>query len=96
MRIRLALAVTAAATFALGLSGCSEQHDAGPAGEVIAKHTDQECKRTGTGKKKRRSCHTEYDLTVRTPKGDEVEFDVSSSDYDKCFRGSSYPRCTKR
>ncbi|MGW1029361.1 hypothetical protein ACWD4J_37745 [Streptomyces sp. NPDC002577] len=96
MRIRFALAVTAAATLALGLTGCSDQHDAGPAGKVIAKDTDRECKTKGTGKKKRRSCHTEYELTVRTPKGDEVEFDVSSSDYYKCSQDSSYPKCTKQ
>ncbi|MEU0603921.1 hypothetical protein ABZ484_37720 [Streptomyces sp. NPDC006393] len=93
MRIRLALAVTAVA--ALALTGCSDQHK--PAtGKVIAKDTDRECKSKGTGKKKRRSCHTEYELTVRTSKGDEVEVDVSSSDYNACSEGASYPRCAKR
>jgi hypothetical protein len=94
MRIRLALAVTAVA--ALALTGCSDQHKHDPSGKVIAKDTDRECKSKGTGKKKRRSCHTEYELTVRTSKGEEVEFDVSSSDYNACSQGASYPRCAKR
>ncbi|WP_030182869.1 DUF2500 family protein [Streptomyces sp. NRRL S-813] len=94
MRIRLALAVTAVA--ALALTGCSDQHKPGPAGKVIAKDTDRECKSKGTGKKKKRSCHTEYELTVRTSKGDEVEVDVSGSDYNSCSEGASYPRCAKQ
>lgn len=36
-----------------------------------------------------------YKLTTRDEDGIETEFRVGRSDYDACYRGSSYPRCTR-
>lgn len=94
-RVRPPLLLAAAVAAVLALSGCSDGASR-PAGTVTAKETDQECGSSKSGKKKRhRSCHTEYELTVRTKKGKEVEFDVSRSDYEDCAQGSAYPKCTK-
>ncbi|MDH6449624.1 MULTISPECIES: hypothetical protein [Streptomyces] len=80
--IRLA-AVSAVA--ALLLAACGELPQ-GPAGRVIDKDTDyQPATKT-----------SDYFLTVRTPEGEEDEFEVSSDDYDRCYRGSAYPGCIKR
>lgn len=58
----------------------------GPAGRVVDKDRDWQ----PTTKTFR------YELTVRTKGGDEVEFRVTDSDYDNCYRGSAYPTCTSR
>ncbi|MEU6381043.1 hypothetical protein [Streptomyces sp. NPDC046909] len=64
-------------------------------GTVVGKDTDYECKTKKKGTKKSRSCHTEYELTVRTKSGDEEEVDVSSGVYGRCAQGASYPKCGK-
>lgn len=85
---------------ALGLTGCSDTREQGPAGRVVAKDSDRECRTTwsGSGKKRRshQSCHTEYELTTRDKQGDDHEFEVSSDVYDNCRRGSAYPGCIDR
>ncbi|MFF3928612.1 hypothetical protein [Streptomyces hirsutus] len=86
-------ALTAAALL-LTVSSCSGGHDQGPAGQVVAKESDYECKTTG--KKSRRSCRWEYELTTRDRHGDTHEFEVSSDVYDKCRHGSAYPACINR
>ncbi|WP_338697866.1 hypothetical protein V2W30_18145 [Streptomyces sp. Q6] len=63
-------------------------------GTVVSKDTDHECsKKKG---KKTRSCHTEYELQIRTKGGDQEEVDVSSSAYEKCAEGATYPKCADR
>lgn len=90
-------ATVTALTLSAGLvvTGCTDAHKPGPAGRVVAKNTDRNCHSSGSGKHRHRSCDTDYQLTVRTKNGDRAEFDVSSADYDRCRRGSAYPRCTK-
>lgn len=82
-RIRVAAAVVAALG-AVALTGCG--YDQGPPGTVVDKDRDYYASTKSW----------DYDLTVRTKDGKEVEFDVSSDDYDDCYRGSAYPRCTER
>lgn len=95
MRRALALLGAVLTAAALTLTAC-DSHPQGPAGRVVAKDKDHECHTTGTGKKRHRSCHWEYELTTRDKHGQEHEFDVSASDYGDCRHGSSYPKCTKR
>ncbi|GGX99058.1 hypothetical protein [Streptomyces fructofermentans] len=80
---------------ALALAAC-DTHKPGPAGRVVAKDTERECHWTGTGKTRRQSCTTDYELTTRDKDGTDHTFEVSSSDYDNCRRGSAYPKCTTR
>lgn len=87
-----ALTATALLLTACGNTG----HEQGPAGRVVAKDRDHDCHTTGTGKKRHRSCHWEYELTTRDKQGQDHEFEVSSGVYDDCHRGSAYPRCTDR
>lgn len=100
--MKRAPAALAAAAAALGLllAGCTDNHPQGPSGQVVAKDTDRDCHTTttGTGKKRRshQSCDTEYELTTRDKQGQEHEFEVSSSVYDNCRRGSAYPGCIDR
>lgn len=77
------------------LAGCSSNSKT-VTGTVVSKDTDYECKTKKKGTKRTRSCHTEYELQVRTKSGDEEEVDVSSSAYDNCVEGSHYPKCTTR
>ncbi|MER6531187.1 hypothetical protein [Streptomyces sp. NPDC001508] len=98
--MRRALAVLGAALTgtALLLTACSDGHPQGPAGQVVAKDRDYDC-HTATprhGTKKTRSCGWEYELTTRDRHGQAHEFDVSSTVYDRCRRGSAYPACTTR
>jgi hypothetical protein len=37
----------------------------------------------------------DFFLTVRTKTGKLVKFEVPSKHYGRCYRGSSYPSCTK-
>lgn len=92
---RRAAAVAATGALLLALAAC-DSHESGPPGKIVAKDSDQSCHSSGSGKRRHRSCSTDYELTVRTKDGDRVEFDASRSDYDDCYRGSAYPKCTKR
>ncbi|MFF5013976.1 hypothetical protein [Streptomyces sp. NPDC001165] len=94
MKRTLAVLLTVAA-FTAPLAGCSNASK-NVTGTVVSKDTDYECKTKKKGTKRTRSCHTEYELTVRTKGGDEEEVDVSSSAYGLCVEGSSYPKCTTR
>ncbi|WP_055529015.1 hypothetical protein [Streptomyces graminilatus] len=96
MKRALALLGAALTATALLMTACSSGLEQGPPGRVVAKDRDYECHTTGTGKKRHRSCHFEYELTTRDKDGQEHEFEVSSSVYDDCHRGSSYPACTTR
>lgn len=81
MRKTIAL-VGSAVVGVVVLTGCQE-YPQGPAGKVVEKDWDANGKRAD-----------DYDLTVRKPNGDLVEFEVSKEHYDNCYRGSSYPKCT--
>jgi len=94
MKRTLAVLIAVAALTA-PLTGCSSKPK-NVTGTVVSKDTDHECKTKRKGTKKTRSCHTEYELTVRTKGGDKEEVDVSSSAYANCVEGSSYPKCTTR
>ena len=95
MKRTLAALATVAALAAPLLTACGS--DSKPVtGTVVGKDTDNECKTKRKNGKKTRSCHTEYELTVRTKSGDEEEVDVSSSAYDSCAEGATYPKCTTR
>lgn len=76
------LFVAALAACALALAACGPPP--GPAGKVVDKH------RTYVSKQ------WKYKLTTRDKAGVEHEFKVKHSDYDHCYRGSKYPKCTKR
>lgn len=91
-------AAFAAALTVLGLvlASYTNDHPKGPAGRVIAKDTDRDCHTTGSGKKRHRSCHTEYELTTRDSDGQDHEFEVPAYVYDNCRRGSAYPGCINR
>lgn len=88
------------ATALLLTVSCSADQEQGPAGRVVAKERDKECRTvtTGTGKNKksRRDCDWEYELTTRDKAGDEHEFEVPADVYDNCRRGSAYPSCINR
>ncbi|MGI5436458.1 hypothetical protein ACQEV4_02970 [Streptomyces shenzhenensis] len=78
------LASLVTATAALGiLTACG--YPQGPTGTVVGKD------RTYWATTKQWS----YKLTVRTPDEAEHEFRVSRHDYNACYRGSAYPKCTK-
>jgi hypothetical protein len=94
MKRTLAALLTVAALTA-PLAGCGSDSK-NVSGTVVSKDTDHECKTKKHGSKRTRSCHTEYELTVRTKGGDKEEVDVSSSAYDNCVEGSNYPKCTTR
>ncbi|MFF5795760.1 hypothetical protein [Streptomyces albogriseolus] len=70
----------------------------GPAGRVVGKEREFECRdvHTGTEKKKRRECGWEYELTTRDKDGQEHEFEVPSYVYRDCRHGSAYPSCINR
>ncbi|WP_420034837.1 hypothetical protein ACN2WE_22460 [Streptomyces sp. cg28] len=76
------------------LTACSSSKSV--SGTVVSKNTDRECSTKKKSGKRTRSCHTEYELQVRTKSGDQEEVDVSSSDYRDCVEGSKYPKCTTR
>lgn len=96
MRRALAALGAALTLTALGLTGCGSDTEQGPAGQVVAKDKDRDCHTTGTGRKRHRTCDTEYELTTRDKHGDDHEFEVSSGVYDNCRRGSAYPKCVDR
>lgn len=97
MRRPLAAIATAfTATALLLTAGCSDSHEQGPAGTVVAKEKDRDCTTSGTGKRRHTSCDTDYELTTRDKAGDEHEFEVSSAVFDNCRRGSAYPGCIDR
>lgn len=90
--------ITAAAAVALvlALTGCgTNDHDySGDPGKVVDRDHDANGKRAD-----------DYDLTIeRTDAADidaadgnrTYELDVTSSAYDHCYRGSSYPKCVDR
>lgn len=81
---RLFVAVLAAC--ALALAGCSSSLPEGPAGRVVDKDRDYKAS-TKTYK---------YKLTTRDKAGKEHEFKVKRDDYNDCYRGSKYPKCTER
>lgn len=95
-----ALGAALAATGLLLTAACSSTQEQGPAGRVVAKERDRECRTvtTGTGKNKksRRDCDWEYELTTRDKQGEEHEFEVPADVYDDCRRGSAYPSCINR
>jgi hypothetical protein len=77
----------------------SEDLKPGPPGKVVVKDTDQQViSHPGTQKSPGWiQTITTYYLTTKDPKdGSTTRFKVPSSVYDHCYRGSSYPRCTKR
>lgn len=96
MRRALAVVGVALTIAALGLTGCGSDPEQGPAGRVVAKDKDRDCHSTGTGRKRHRTCDTEYELTTRDKDGDQHEFEVGKSDYDACYRGSHWPTCKER
>ncbi|WP_320784147.1 hypothetical protein [Streptomyces sp. CRN 30] len=97
MRRTLALLGTGLTAVALVLTACDDGFEQGPAGQVVAKDRDQECRKATTGsRKKTRDCHWEYELTTRDRDGQEHEFEVPSGVYDSCRRGSAYPSCINR
>ncbi|MFF7764248.1 hypothetical protein [Streptomyces griseorubiginosus] len=81
--MRAVVALTAAAVVALSLAACDPAQ--GPAGTVVAKD------RTYRAATKQ----WQYKLTTRDTAGNDHKFKVSISDYRSCYRGSSYPHCTK-
>ena len=100
MRRTLAALGAALTAVALTLTACDDGHEQGPAGRVVAKDRDYECRttHTGTGSKTRshKNCHWEYELTTRDNAGEEHEFEVPSYVFDDCRRGSAYPSCINR
>ena len=76
---------TVAATLLLALAACNNSYEQGPAGQVVGKDRDYKSS-TKTYR---------YELTTRDKQGVETEFKVSKSDYDACYQGSAYPRCTE-
>lgn len=74
---------TAAATLLLALTACG--YGQGPAGTVVGKDRDW----------KPSTKTYRYELTIRDNDGVETEFKVGKSDYDACYRGSAYPKCTE-
>lgn len=96
MRRALAALAAALTVFALVTACGNTGHEQGPAGQVVAKDKDRDCHTTGTGRKRHRTCDTEYELTTRDKQGDDHEFEVPSYVYDDCRRGSAYPRCIDR
>ena len=66
------------------LVGC-ESYPEGPAGKVVEKEKKL---LNGAG-------DADYFLTVRDEQGSPQTFQVSPDDFDRCYRGSSYPKCTK-
>ncbi|MBO1337433.1 hypothetical protein [Streptomyces sp. VRA16 Mangrove soil] len=92
-RVLAGLAVVV--VLAAPLTACSDSKPV--SGTVVSKNTDRECStKKSHGKKRSRSCHTEYELQVRTESGDRKEVDVSSGDYADCAEGAKYPKCTTR
>lgn len=83
MHKTVALAVSAAVAGALALTGCGPDDKRGDAGQVTGRDRDYYSS-TKTW---------DYDLTIRRPDGSEYELDVTRRGYDRCFRGSAYPKC---
>jgi len=82
MNVRKAVAAGSIVLGVIALTGCQE-FEQGPAGKVVEKDWDSNGKSLD-----------EYELTVLTPDERVVEFEVSKDHYDRCYRGSAYPKCT--
>lgn len=74
----------------LALGGCADP----VTGTVTSKSTDRDCKtkKSGSGTKKRskKVCETDYELMVRDAQGETHEVDVSKSVYDRMAVGAQY------
>ena len=88
---RRAIAAVAAAV-ALLLAGCSEDDHRGDPGKVVDREESFYMTKVG----KTQVHHWDYDLTIRRPDGSTYELDVSENAYDRCYQGSSYPKCVDR
>lgn len=71
----------------VALGGCSSEP---VSGTVTAKQTDRDCRTKKSGKKRKRTCDTDYELAVRDAQGQTHEVDVSKATYDKTQVGSQY------
>ncbi|MFZ3569042.1 hypothetical protein ACOKM5_18970 [Streptomyces sp. BH097] len=91
---RVLAALVTVSVLAVPLAGCSSSSKS-VSGTVVSKDTDRECKTKKKGSKRTRSCHTEYELQVRTKSGDREEVDVSLGDYNQCAQDDRYPKCTR-
>jgi hypothetical protein len=78
---RIILAAVAVTVLALALTACGPAQ--GPAGKVVDKD------RYYMGK----AWH--YRLTTQDAAGERHKFAVLRSDYNACYRGSSYPGCAQ-
>jgi hypothetical protein len=96
--VRKAITATALAAGLIPLAACGT--DKPVTGTVVAKDHDP-AKRTcakhrGTGAKRKcvrwRTSGEEWELTVRTADGDEVEVDVARDVYDRYTEGDRYPK----
>lgn len=81
-RTAVPLSASLVALFVAALTACGPPP--GPTGKVVDKH------RTYVSKQ------WKYKLTTRDKAGVEHEFKVKRDDYNDCYRGSKYPKCTKR
>jgi hypothetical protein len=88
---RRILAVLATAAV-LALAGCGPDDHRGDPGKVVDREESFYTTRVG----KTTTQHWDYDLTIRRPDGSTYELDVSEDAYDRCYRGSSYPKCVDR
>lgn len=92
MRRRTGALVAVAAAVALALTGCGPDDERGDPGRVV----DREESIWTTRSAGVTTVHYDYDLTIRRPDGTTYELDVSHSGFDRCYRGSSYPKCVDR
>jgi hypothetical protein len=76
------------------VSGCTEDFPNGPAGKVVERERDYDCEKVATSTAK--SCAWDYYLTVRNGSDWPVTFQVTYEDYEKCVRGSQYPKCLSK
>jgi hypothetical protein len=93
-RPRTRLRLTAVSLLAAGgllLAGCGGS--SAQSGRVTDKDQDRSCHSSGKKRHKSRSCSTDYELTTRSKKGKEKEFEVSKSAYENCAVGEKYPKC---
>ena len=89
MRSRIAHATRlAAALCATGLllASCSRSYPQGPDGRIVEK--DRDTYRVG------KTTMTRFYLTVQTEDDKAKKFRVSHQHFNRCYHGSSYPKCT--